>query len=168
MLVRIIEVHRLKEIKSWHQFSRDLYVNDDFYISHIDQDIDAIFDSGENSEFEFGDATRWIAIHNDNIVGRIAAFYSKKHQQSGLGFFDCINNQEVANALFDVGIKWLKEKGFNKIINENFDSSFSVSKIQTFSWFGDKPLNYDLNNLKKEFKIYIKLASFSSLKSTNF
>ncbi len=26
-------------------------------------------------------------------------------------------------------------------------------------------LNYDLNNLKKEFKIYIKLASFSSLKS---
>ena len=28
-----------------------------------------------------------------------------------------------------------------------------------------KKINYDLNNLKKEFKIYIKLASFSSLKS---
>ena len=115
MLVKIKEVYSLKEIKSWHQFSRDLYVNDEYYISHIDQDIDAIFDSDENSEFEYGDATRWVAIHNDNIVGRIAAFYSKKHQQSGLGFFDCINNQEVANALFDVGIKWLKEKGFNRV-----------------------------------------------------
>lgn len=38
-------------------------------------------------------------------------------------------------------------KGFNKIINENYDSSFSVSKIQTFSWYDNKPLNYDLNNV---------------------
>ena len=38
-------------------------------------------------------------------------------------------------------------KGFNKLINENFDSSFSVSKIQTFTWFEDKPLNYDLDNV---------------------
>ena len=43
MLVKIREVNTLADIKSWHQFSRDLYANDAYYISHIDQDIDSIF-----------------------------------------------------------------------------------------------------------------------------
>ena len=37
--------------------------------------------------------------------------------------------------------------GFNKIIKENYDSSFSVSKIQTFIWYDNKPLNYSLDNV---------------------
>jgi len=37
--------------------------------------------------------------------------------------------------------------GFNKLIKENYDSSFSVSKIQTFTWYDKKPLNYKLNNI---------------------
>jgi CMP-N-acetylneuraminic acid synthetase len=39
--------------------------------------------------------------------------------------------------------------GLNKVINEKYDSSFSVSKIQTFSWFKNKPINYDLNDIIK-------------------
>ena len=39
--------------------------------------------------------------------------------------------------------------GLNKVIYENYDSSFSVSKIQTFSWYKNKPLNYDFNNIIK-------------------
>lgn len=38
-------------------------------------------------------------------------------------------------------------KGIKKIINEGYDSSFSVSRIQTFSWFKNNPLNYDFNNI---------------------
>ena len=38
-------------------------------------------------------------------------------------------------------------KGIDKLIKENYDSSFSVSKIQTFSWYKNKPINYDLKNV---------------------
>ena len=38
-------------------------------------------------------------------------------------------------------------KGINKLIYEDYDSSFSVSKLQTFSWFKNKPLNYDFVNV---------------------
>lgn len=38
-------------------------------------------------------------------------------------------------------------KGLNKLINEDYDSSFSVSKLQTFTWFKNKPLNYDFTNV---------------------
>lgn len=37
--------------------------------------------------------------------------------------------------------------GLNKIILENYDSAFSVSKIQTFCWFNNNTLNYDLTNV---------------------
>ena len=37
--------------------------------------------------------------------------------------------------------------GLNKVILENYDSSFSASKIQTFTWFRNKPINYDFNNV---------------------
>ncbi len=115
MRVKIKEVNSSREIKSWHQFSRDLYADDDDYISHIDQDIDSIFNPNENSEFETGDAKRWLAVENDRIVGRIAAFYTNKHQQAGLGFFDCIDDQEIANCLFDVGNQWVKKMGFDRV-----------------------------------------------------
>lgn len=38
-------------------------------------------------------------------------------------------------------------EGIKKITNESYDSSFSVSRIQTFSWYKNKPLNYDFNNI---------------------
>ena len=115
MLVKIREVNTVADIKSWHQFSRDLYVNDDYYVSHIDQDIDLIFNVNENSEFKTGDAKRWVAVLEDKLVGRISAFYNHKSHHAGLGFFDCIDNQVIANHLFDTGIKWIKKNGFNRI-----------------------------------------------------
>ena len=37
--------------------------------------------------------------------------------------------------------------GLQKVINENYDSSFSVSEIKTFCWYNNKPLNYNLKNI---------------------
>jgi CMP-N-acetylneuraminic acid synthetase len=37
--------------------------------------------------------------------------------------------------------------GLNKIINEGHDSSCSVSRVQTFCWYGGKTLNYQLDNV---------------------
>ena len=37
--------------------------------------------------------------------------------------------------------------GLNKVINENYDSAYSVSKIKTFTWYKNKPLNYDFKNV---------------------
>lgn len=37
--------------------------------------------------------------------------------------------------------------GLNKILNENHDSSFSASKIQTFTWFKNNPINYNFDNI---------------------
>ena len=38
-------------------------------------------------------------------------------------------------------------KGIDKVVNENYDSSFSCSKVQTFCWYDGKTLNYSLDDV---------------------
>lgn len=54
-------------------------------------------------------------------------------------------------------------KGLIPVINGTNDSSFSVSKIQTFCWFNGTPLNYDFNNViqtQKITPIYYETSAF--------
>ncbi len=115
MQLTIQSVESKKDVKAFHQFSRKLYANDPEYVSHIDQDIEAIFDPNKNSSFESGEAKRWLVMKRDKVVGKVAAFNSKSTGQSGLGFFDCIDDQETANLLFDTGINWLTSCGLNRV-----------------------------------------------------
>ena len=115
MQLTTVEVISADDIKAFHQFPRDLYATDEQYISHIDQDIDAIFNAKVNTAFSSGEAKRWLAFDEERVVGKVAAFYSTDLHQVGIGFFDSIDSQAVANLLFDTAIDWLKEKGYNRV-----------------------------------------------------
>ena len=41
------------------------------------------------------------------------------------------------------------ENALNKVKCEGFDSAFSAEKIQTFTWYKGKPLNYDLKEIPR-------------------
>lgn len=94
-----------------------LYQNDANYVRPLDVDLKNVFDRHKNERYIGGDAKRWIALDGDKTVGRIAAFYNtdeaKKEKQltGGVGFFEAIDNQEVANMLFDTAKNWLTEQG---------------------------------------------------------
>lgn len=58
--------------------------------------------------------------------------------------------------------------GLEKVIDNSNDSSFSVSKIQTFCWFDNKTLNYSLNNVVRTQDIkpvYWETSAFYIFKS---
>jgi CMP-N-acetylneuraminic acid synthetase len=38
-------------------------------------------------------------------------------------------------------------EGINSMLKKGHDSALSVSKVQTFCWYQNKPLNYDLENI---------------------
>jgi len=112
----LVEVTDPKSVKSFLEIPVSLYQNDKNWIRPLDKDIEKIFDPNQNKKFRNGNAIRWILKDSKNkTVGRIAAFYetdkAKKNEPltGGCGFFDCIENQEAANQLFDAARVWLLE-----------------------------------------------------------
>jgi hypothetical protein len=89
------------------------------YIRPLDKDIREVFDKKKNKAFRFGKTCRWILYTDDeHPIGRIAAFTNKKYRNKGdefpvggIGFFDCINDQNAADLLFDVARHWLINEG---------------------------------------------------------
>ena len=88
------------------------------YIRPLDKDINDVFDPKKNKTFRFGQIKRWILKKDDQLIGRIAAFTNKKYKNKGddvsvggIGFFDCINDQNAADLLFDVSKHWLLQQG---------------------------------------------------------
>ena len=58
--------------------------------------------------------------------------------------------------------------GIKKIINEGYDSALSVTKIQTFCWYDNKTLNYELTNVVRTQDIkpvYYETSAFYIFKS---
>ena len=89
------------------------------YIQPLNNEVNDVFDPLKNKAFKSGEAKRWILKDDKGkLIGRIAAFVTPKYinkgdavKAGGAGFFDCINDQQAANLLFDTAKEWLQQKG---------------------------------------------------------
>jgi hypothetical protein len=93
-----------------------LYRGDKGYIRPLDKDVMEVFDEKKNKFFRHGTCERWLYLNDAGVyVGRIAVFVNKKYLQEqptgGIGFFECVDDQSVANQMFDDAKAWLQAKG---------------------------------------------------------
>ncbi len=96
-----------------------IYKNDQKWIRPLDKDVEEVFDAKKNKAFRFGKIQRWILKNEEGeLIGRIAAFVNKKYKNKGdegeaggMGFFECINNQDAADLLFNNAKHWLLNEG---------------------------------------------------------
>jgi hypothetical protein len=117
--MQLIEVTTPVLAKEFIQVNVQLNRSNPAYIRPIDKEIEEIFDPKQNKAFRHGEVTRWILKDEDGrFLGRIAAFVNKKYRTKGddvpvggVGFFDCIDNQEAADMLLDVARHWLRQRG---------------------------------------------------------
>ncbi len=112
------EVVHPNEILKFLQLPYRIYARDKDWIAPLESDIEAVFNPHKNPAFLEGEAIRWIVEDEQGqCIGRVAAFYHKKHLSEipypcgGMGFFECINHKETAFLLFDTCKHWLSEKG---------------------------------------------------------
>ncbi|MEO5941939.1 MAG: hypothetical protein ABIP30_03175 [Ferruginibacter sp.] len=99
--------------------SQVIYKNDPNWIQPLSKDVEEVFDEKKNKAFRFGKLQRWLLKDEEgNLIGRIAAFTNKKYKNKGddvpvggIGFFECINNQEAADLLLDNARHWLINEG---------------------------------------------------------
>jgi hypothetical protein len=105
------------ELSQFIKFPWKIYKDDKHWVPPLLLEQKALLDKQKNPFFKAAAAEYFLAFRNGEPVGRIAAIKNDVHlkyhnDDSGqFGFFECINDQQVANALFDTAKSWMKEKG---------------------------------------------------------
>lgn len=112
------EVVTPAEVRAWIDLPKRLYRETPNWICPLDDDVCEVFDPARNDLFADGEAVRWIVRDAGGLpVGRIAAFYSRhkaaieEQPTGGCGFFEAIDDQRVADLLFDASRDWLAARG---------------------------------------------------------
>ncbi len=112
--MKILEVNDSLQEKLFLNLPDKLYKDDSNWIKPLNHDIQKIFNTNKNKLYsKGGKAVRFNLFDSQkNHIGRIAAFVNPKYEAGmvgGFGFFECINNQEAANLLFESAKNWLEQ-----------------------------------------------------------
>ncbi len=108
------------EIKSFLKFAFKIYKDDPHWVPPLFMDKMKLLNKKKNPFLiENGDLELFMAFRNNEPVGRIAAIKNDLHNRihneniGFFGFFESIDDQEVANKLLDSAKEWLKEHNFS-------------------------------------------------------
>ena len=113
------EVTSRRAVREFLDLPKRLYRDEPRWICPLDGDIESRFDVRTNELLRDGEAVRWIVRDSrGTVVGRIAAFYnralvaaSEYMPTGGCGFFESVDDQRVADMLFDAARDWLAARG---------------------------------------------------------
>ena len=119
--INIRTVNNKKDLIDFIKFQWKIYKGDSNWVPPLLMDRKKILNKEKNPFFKHAEAEYFLAERDGELVGRIAAIKNdlhNKHHNENLGFFgffESINDQEVANALFDKAKDWLKSRGLDKM-----------------------------------------------------
>jgi GNAT superfamily N-acetyltransferase len=94
------------------------------------RDVAALLSRSKNPFFEHAEAEYFIAERGGEVVGRIAAISNRLHNETHddrvgfFGFFESIDEQAVADALFTAAADWCRTRGHDVLRGP---ASFSVN-----------------------------------------
>lgn len=100
-------------------FPYRLHRGDPMWVAPLRMDVRKLLDRAKNPFFQHGKAEYYLAERDGTVVGRIAAIRNDAHGQAWpdethvgfFGFFETIDDQAVADAMFAKVTEWLKAEG---------------------------------------------------------
>ncbi len=94
------------------------------------QDVRTLLSRRKNPFFEHGEAEYYLALRGSKVVGRVAGISNRLHNETHqdragfFGFFECIDDQDTADALLDAAAAWCRARGHDTLRGP---ASFSVN-----------------------------------------
>ena len=129
---KIVPVNGKQDLAKFIDFPHELHKNNVNYVPELFIAQRDLLTPGKHPFFEHSEIQLFLAYDENRIVGRIAAIDNKNHnltyksEEGFFGFFDCINDQDVANSLINAAEHWLKQRNLNKMIGP---VNFSTNEI---------------------------------------
>jgi len=120
--VHKIDLNSKSEVNRFIQVPFDLYKGHPQWVPPFITDVKKMMNPDKHPYYEHSDAEFFLVEKDGKAVGRIAALENKPfnqyHQVKDAEFylFECINDQEVANALFTTVMDWARARGLTKLV----------------------------------------------------
>jgi len=141
-----IEVKEVKDSKMMKQFimfpwTSKIYENDPAWVLPIIGDMKKLFNPKKGYFYDIGEVAYFLAYKDGVPAGRITAhvnrmYEEKYNKETGFfGFYEAIDDLDVARALFAVAEGWLKKKGKTRVEGPQ---SFSIYDSVGFEVFGEE------------------------------
>ena len=123
--MREIEVKPVRsrgDLNAFIKFPWRIYANDPAWVPPLLVERKEFLNRAKHPFYQHGDAALFLAYSGGEVVGRIMASddpsYNALHQTNAgcFGMFEAIDDQGVANALFDAAADWLRRLGRDEIM----------------------------------------------------
>lgn len=120
-MTEIIPVTNPKQLKEFVGFPFQLYADHPYWVPPLKKERHDFLKPKKNPFFKDADVQLFLAMQNSKTVGRISAHVNHRHnkryqEKTGhFGFFDCVDNKDVAKSLLQTAETWLKEKNMEQV-----------------------------------------------------
>ena len=158
--IRLVDTENKKQVKEFVQFHYDLYKNCPQWVPPFRNDIEIMLNKKKHPFYEHSDADFFTAWKDGKIVGRTAVLnntsYNEYHKQNSgdIFLFDSIDDQEVANALFDAAGDWAKKHGLDKLKGPKGFSLFDGYGVLVEGFDRRQSMNFSCYNFPYYQKLY--------------
>ena len=119
--IEIVPVTGRRELRQFINFPWSVYRNDPFWIPPLLVEMKKLFDKSRHPFFSHSSADFFLARRNGEPAGRIAAILNNNHNRfhnertAFFGFFETVNDREVASALLDRATQWARDRGMDEL-----------------------------------------------------
>jgi hypothetical protein len=119
--IQIIDAESGQAFKQFINFPWSIYRDDPYWVPPLKSDVRELL-SLKHPFYDHAERNLFLATKGGVPVGRIVAIINHRHnefhsEKTGFfGFFECVDDQETADALFDAAEKWIRDKGMDRVL----------------------------------------------------
>jgi GNAT superfamily N-acetyltransferase len=131
-----VDLSSKKAVNEFVEFPFKIYRNIPQWVPPILSDIKLMLNPKKHPFYEHSEGEFFVARMNGEMVGRIGALENKPFneyhdtRQAQFYLFECVDDQEVADALFNRVFEWAHARGLNEVVGPKGLSPFDGYGIQ--------------------------------------
>lgn len=166
--IQKVDTDSKKEVDQFVNFPFSIYEGIDAWVPPIKMDIQTMLNKNKHPFYEHSDAEFFIAQENGEMLGRIACLenkvYNQHHGKKEASFylFECVDDESVADKLFDHSFSWAHERGLDSIVGPKGLSSFNGYGF-LIDGFDKRQMMTMMNYNKPNYPRFIENAGFEKI-----
>ena len=157
MSIELKRVQTRCELRKFVNFPEKIYRNNPYYVPPLVFDQMDTLDQKKGAAQEFCDSELWLAYKDGELAGRVAAIVNRKaneqwnHKEVRFGWYDFIEDEEVANALMDKVYEFGRKYGMESVVGplgftdfdpegmliEGYDQLSTMALIYNYPYYND-------------------------------